>query len=562
MTAIADATAGFADTSAATTATTLSELTADLPPPKRTVPALLKRSAEKFGNAPLLSINGLTWSHRDAATAVAGRAGALKMANIERGDKVAIMCGNKIELLETFLANGWIGAASVPINTASMGPQIQYFLTNSEAKLLVIDSEYLDRLDSVNLSATKLELIWIVASAPDGMLAAERNLQGVHCTAFPPGAPPVDPIEALPGETLAVLYTSGTTGPAKGVTCPHAQYFWWGAHSVDALGITQNDVLCTTLPLFHTNALHTFAQACLSGASVVYQKRFSASGFWPSMNDCGATVAYLLGAMAPILLAQPVTPAERSHRVRLVLGPGIPAGAAEAFYDRTGVTIIEGFGSTETNFAIATTAQTPPRGIMGWVRPGFEARVVDENDVQLPDGQAGELVLRADEPFAFATGYLGMPEKTVEAWRNLWFHTGDRVVREADGAFRFLDRIKDAIRRRGENISSYEVEAVLLGHPSIEAAAVYPVKSKLAEDEVMASLTAKTGRSIDLEELASYCQKHLPYFAVPRYIDVVKDLPRTANGKTQKFVLREQGITATTWDRLPESDSNKRNNKG
>jgi carnitine-CoA ligase len=186
---------------------------------------------------------------------------------------------------------------------------------------------------------------------------------------------------------------------------------------------------------------------------------------------------------------------------------------------------------------------------MGWLRPGFQARVVDEHDVELPPGEAGELVLRADEPYAFATGYFGMPDKTVEAWRNLWFHTGDRVLREADGAFRFVDRIKDAIRRRGENISSYEVEQVLLSHPDVAAVAVYPVRSELGEDEVMAAVIVHAERTADPQSLAKHCETRLPYFAIPRYIDLVADLPRTENGKVQKYKLRERGVTASTWHR-------------
>ena len=215
------------------------------------------------------------------------------------------------------------------------------------------------------------------------------------------------------------------------------------------------------------------------------------------MRACEATVVYLLGAMVPILLAQPESRAERAHRVRIGLGPGVPAAASEAFGARTGVGLLEGYGSTETNFAIATRPDSPCRGVMGWLQPGFDARVVDEQDAELPAGEAGELVLRADAPFAFASGYFGMPDKTVEAWRNLWFHTGDRVVREADGAFRFVDRIKDAIRRRGENISSHEVEQVLSSHPSVATVAVYPVRSELAEDEVMAALIAQPGHVVD-----------------------------------------------------------------
>ena len=226
-----------------------------------------------------------------------------------------------------------------------------------------------------------------------------------------------------------------------------------------------------------------------------------------------------------------------------------PPDLGAAFAARTGVTLLEGYGSTETNFVIGASPETQKPGTMGRIVDGFQARVVDSNDVELPDGEAGELVLRADEPFAFASGYFGMAEKTVEAWRNLWFHTGDRVIRDENGYFRFVDRLKDAIRRRGENISSYEVEQVLLAHPDIEMAAVFPVRSELAEDEVMAAIVVRPGAAIPPVELMQFCAPRLPYFAVPRFVDFVADLPRTENGKIRKYELRERGVTASTWDR-------------
>jgi crotonobetaine/carnitine-CoA ligase len=227
----------------------------------------------------------------------------------------------------------------------------------------------------------------------------------------------------------------------------------------------------------------------------------------------------------------------------------VPEAAGAAFRERTGVLLLEGYGSTETNFVIATAADSPRRGVMGWLRPGFDARVVDDGDNEVPAGEAGELVLRADEPFAFASGYFGKPEKTVEAWRNLWFHTGDRVVREADGAFRFVDRIKDAIRRRGENISSWEVEQVLMAHAAVASVAVYPVRSELAEDEVMAAVVLREAAQVVPGELAAFCESRLPKFAIPRYIDLLPELPRTENGKVQKYKLRERGVPAGCWDR-------------
>lgn len=518
-----------------------------LPPGQRTLPAMLQRQSERFAGRPLLRIAGRQWTHGDAAEAAAVRAGALAEAGVVRGDRIAVMCGNRIEFLETFLGAGWLGASVVPVNTASMGPQIEYFLANSEAKLLVVEAGFLERLATADLGRTALRELWIVGEAP----ASWTPPAGVRASSYPQGAQAIAPAAVQPGDPLAILYTSGTTGPAKGVVCPHAQYFWWGVNSAEVLGVGRDDVLCTTLPLFHINALNTFAQAALTGAEVVFESRFSASGFWPSMRANGATVVYLLGAMVPILLAQPEGEGERDHRVRIGLGPGVPSAAGQAFRARTGVALLEGYGSTETNFAIATAPDSPRGGVMGWLRPGFQARVADEGDVELPAGEPGELLLRADEPHAFASGYFNMPEKTVEAWRNLWFHTGDRVVRDADGAFRFVDRIKDAIRRRGENISSFEVEQVLLSHPGVASCAVYPVQSELAEDEVMAALVPREGQRIDPAELARFCESRLPYFAVPRYIDVLADLPRTENGKVQKFKLRERGVSEQTWDGRP-----------
>ena len=491
---------------------------------------MLAAQAALHGDRPLLAIGKTRWTFRDAESVAARRAATLVAAGIKQGDRVALLLGNRIELMEMVLACGWIGAIAVPINTAAMGPQIAYYLRNSGAKLLVIEGSLRPRLVQADMAGVALEQTWDVESLP------------------PPGAPvPAAPVK--PGDTLAILYTSGTTGPSKGVMCPHAQYYWWGVNSIQLLEITAEDVLCTTLPLFHINALSSFAQALLSGARMVLHERFSASGFWPAMGKSGATVAYLLGAMVPILLAQPRSAQERGHHLRLALGPGVPPDMIAKFGERAGIPILEGYASTETNFIIGSTIELQKPGTIGRIRPGYQARVADEEDFEVAPGVAGELLLRADEPFAFATGYFGMPEKTVEAWRNLWFHTGDRVVRDADGDFRFLDRLKDAIRRRGENISSYEVEQVLLSHPDIDMAAVFPARSELAEDEVMAAIVLKAGCRLEPVELMGFCEPRMPYFAIPRFLDFVAELPRTENGKVQKFKLRERGPGARTWDR-------------
>jgi crotonobetaine/carnitine-CoA ligase len=506
-------------------------------PAERTLPIMLRRQAKRHGDKPLVRVGERVWTFAEAPDLAARAAARLHEAGIGTGDRVALICGNRAEFVEILLGCGWLGAVLVPINTASRGAQLRHMLANSGARLLIVEAELVGALSHVDLPVLPVETVWLIGAPADGR-------------ALPPlGLATIEPAPLGPGDPFAILYTSGTTGPSKGVICPHAQYFWWGLNTAYLLGVVEGDVLCTSLPLFHTNALNTLFQALIAGATAVYEPRFSASDFWHSLARHHATVTYLLGAMVPILLSRPPDPAERAHRVRVALAPGVPAQFHAAFAARSGIGLIDGYGSTETNFVIGTALAEQRPGGMGKVFEGFTARVVDDADNELPDGTPGELILRADAPFAFATGYFGAPDNTVEAWRNLWFHTGDRVIREPDGHFKFIDRMKDAIRRRGENISSFEVEQVLLSHPDVATAAVFPVASELAEDEVMCVIVKKPNRALGEVELIHYCAPLLPYFAVPRFVEFIEALPVTENGKIQKYKLRERGVRNTTWDR-------------
>jgi crotonobetaine/carnitine-CoA ligase len=513
------------------------------PPPERTVPRMLLRQAARHGQRRLVSIGGMTLTYAEASEAAAGYAAALTAAGIKPGDRVAIMCGNRAELLLIILGCGWLGAIAVPINVASRGAQLEHILSNCGAQLMVIERELAPVVSRLDRGRFPLETLWLVGEGSGG------TVDGFRCRPFPPPQKGLPPHPVVPGDTFAILYTSGTTGLSKGVCCPHAQYFWWAVYTGDLIGVREGDVLMTTLPMFHTNALNAFFQALLNGATLVVEPRFSASGFMTALARHNATVTYVLGAMVPMLLAQPPSEADRAHKVRIALAPAVPAQFHAEFTERFGFGLLDGYGSTETNCIMGAPLAEQRPGLMGRLLDGFSARVVDAQDNELADGEAGELILRADEPFAFATGYFGMPGKTVEAWRNLWFHTGDRVIRENDGFYRFIDRMKDAIRRRGENISSYEVEQVLVSHPQVENAAVFPVRSQLAEDEVMAAVVLRPGEKLAYEALLDYCQPRMPYFAVPRYVEYVDALPVTENGKVTKYKLRERGITAATWDR-------------
>ncbi|MBI2739266.1 MAG: ATP-dependent acyl-CoA ligase [Rhodospirillales bacterium] len=542
---------------------------------------MLQAQARKFGAKKLAQSGDRSWSFAEATDLAARSAGRLQVAGIRQGDRVALICENRPEFIEVFLGAAWLGAILVPINTASRGLQLRHILENSGARLVVIEAALLGALEHVGLETLPVEAIWIIDFLPseagevspsygDGGVMnismgahdpSAREDAGTSPRAsrvgrkipiagpLPDLAAPVEAAPTRPSDTLAILYTSGTTGPSKGVCCPHAQFFWWGVNTAHLLGVREDDVLCTPLPLFHTNALNTFFQAMITGATAIFESRFSASGFFATLAERQATVTYLLGAMVPILLSRPENEEEHAHRVRIALAPGVPGHFHGEFTRRTGIALLDGYGSTETNFVIGSPIAECRPGTMGRLFEGFSARVVDDEDNEVPDGTPGELMLRAEAPFAFATGYFGTPEKTVEAWRNLWFHSGDRVIREPDGYYKFVDRLKDAIRRRGENISSFEVEQVLLSHPEIATAAAFPVRSELAEDEVMAAIVRQPGSVLDETTIIRFCETRMPYFAVPRFLEFVDVLPATENGKIQKYKLRERGITDRTWDR-------------
>ncbi|MGN7250354.1 MULTISPECIES: ATP-dependent acyl-CoA ligase [unclassified Arthrobacter] len=504
-----------------------------------TIPQMLLERAQKAPSAPLFRCGDVRRDSQAMVDAVARTGGTLRGAGIERHQTVALMSSNRTELLDLILGCAWIGAVAVPVNTASRGEQLRHVLENSEASLVVAEAELLAHIAAV--APASLKEVWVL----DGpALDVEAPFEVLS---LPEPGPAVDPVGTAPGEAAAILYTSGTTGVSKGVLCPQGQFYWWAVNMSDQLGLRADDVLYTCLPLFHTNALNAFMQAVECGGEYVLGPRFSASRFWTDASSAGATVTYLLGAMVGILAGKDPGPGDRDHRIRVALSPATPARLVEPFRDRFGVLLLDGYGSTETNSVIGSTPDLWRPGYMGKVRPGFSIRVVDVDGVPLPSGVAGELLIRSDQPHAMATGYHAMADATTKAWQDLWFHSGDRVVVDEDGWVRFVDRIKDVIRRRGENISSVEVEQALRQHPAIQDAAVYAVDSELGEDEVMAALVLR--EPVDFGELCEFCAPRLASFAIPRFVRVVDQLPQTENGKVRKQVLKAAGRGAAQWDR-------------
>lgn len=506
------------------------------------LPELLARQVDAFGSRPLLRVEEAAWSYEQVLTETAAVAGCLRAASLRPGDRVALFLENSRDAVLSWLGSGWAGTIAVAVNPGSRGPALEHVLRDSGAKLLVTEADLLPRLDLVG-PLPELERIWVAGAG------VPETWRGLPVEEMPQGGDPIAPVIAHPGEILTILYTGGTTGPARGVCCSHAQSYWWARNIASELRLEEEDTLHTTLPLSHTNGLHTLYQAIITGATFSLGRRFSASGFWPEIVERRATVTYLLGPLVKILLARPPVPAEGEHRLRIVLAPGTAADAWAQFVERFKVELVDAYGSTETNAITSSTRAGGRIGTMGRPLDDFEVLVVDEHDVPVARGLPGELLVRQRQPFSIFSGYWGMPEATLAATRNLWFHTRDHVVEDDDGCLRFVGRASDAIRHKGENVSAWEVEQVLLAHPEVVEAAVVAVPAELGEDDVLAFVVARNGGMLDPGELIAHCEPRLARFAVPRYIEIVNELPRTHVGRVQKFVLRERGLGSGTWDR-------------
>ncbi|MBJ7477583.1 AMP-binding protein [Rhodococcus erythropolis] len=488
----------------------------------RSLPELIRKRAVERPEHPALVVDGITVTYRELRHRAASMGADLRNHGVSRGERVAALSGNRIELADLVLGCAWIGAVVVPLNTALRADSVASALEQAGVQRILVSPEY-------SVAVTGFDgTVWVMGE------------QYVPTAGSHPGCEPetLDPLDLA-----AILFTSGTTGLPRGVRCPHAQFLQWGKGVSASLGLTADDVLYNCLPLFHTNALNTFVQSLWAGSTFVLGQHFSVRNHWHEVRRIGATVDYLLGAMVAMLMNADPSSQDREHSVRVALAPATPTHLIEPFAQRFGVELVDGFGSTETNLVIGTLPGNRRAGYMGMVMSGYEAVVVD-NGTAVADGEPGELVVRTTVAGACSQGYLGDPIPEPGSW----IHTGDRVIREEGGWFRFVDRIKDVIRRRGENISGAEVEAVLALHPSVSQVAVFPVPSDLAEDDVMATVILRPGRDFDPTSILDFSQIHLPYFALPRYIDVVESLPLTETGKVQKAVLRARGVGSQTWD--------------
>jgi crotonobetaine/carnitine-CoA ligase len=484
--------------------------------------------------------DGTTWTFRETWEMSMRTANALKKIGVQQGDKVLSWLPNGQEALRIWFGLNCLGAVVVPINIGYRGRLLEHVVENAQAKLIVAHAELADRLNDISLADLSAAVFVGGTASPRGLTVLSADVfDGEDVTPCSLDRP------IMPWDTQSIIYTSGTTGASKGVL---SSYFHLRSMGLALPDLTETDRFFINLPLFHVGGTMPVTAMLLRGGSIFVSRGFETERFWPIVRKEQITATILLGAMAGFLLKRAPTDEDRYHSLRWATI--VPYnGAAVSFQERFGCDVYCHFNMSEISVALRSTANPPAIGSCGLPRAGVTARVVDENDCEMPQGAVGELVLRTECPWEMNHGYNNNPEATAAAWRNGWFHTGDSFRIEADGCFSFVDRIKDAIRRRGENISSAEVEAEVMTHPLVKEAAAVAVPSEHGEDDVLVAVVLLENAKLDPAELIHFLVPRMPHYMVPRYIRVMEELPRTPTHKVLKHVLRATDRSARLWDR-------------
>lgn len=486
--------------------------------------------------------DGATWTYGELQSIVRRTAAGLAGLGIRKGDHVAVWLPNGRDALRVWFAINYLGAVCVPINLAYRGGILAHALKLSDVRMIVCHAGLAERLADIDTAALELAVIL----AGDAPATVPLPVRGADALDADPAVLDAIDRDVAPWDLQCLMFTSGTTGPSKAVRSSYLHLYSVCNHPYRMF--TPDDRFLVNLPLFHVGGTVPTNAMLMRGASMAVVESFRVQDFWDVVRRTGATVATLLGSMTPLLWAAPETPDDAGSPLRI--GFMIPlVQDAKAFGKRFGCEIYTLFNMTEISSPIVSPLYPEPLGTCGRLRPGIEARVVDENDLEVEDGKVGELLVRADVPWAFSDGYHKDAAATARAWRNGWFHTGDAFRRDADGNYFFADRMKDAIRRRGENISSFEVEAEVAAHPNVKECAVVAVRDAIGEEEVMAVVVLRDVDRHDPAEMIGFFVRRMPHFMVPRYIRAVEAMPLTPTQKIQKNVLRDQGVTPDTWDR-------------
>jgi crotonobetaine/carnitine-CoA ligase len=512
-----------------------------------TVPEILRARAEATPDAPFVTHGEDRLTYAECLGRAEAAAASLAWLGVGKGDKVALMLPNCLEFLDLWFGCALLGAVMVPVNTGLKGEGLRFIVEHSDADVAMIDASVAAAFEEAlpgGVGPRRRFVRGAKGSAEDTLGAL---LAGDH--ARPPA------VRLMPGDITSILYTSGTTGLPKGVLNCH------NAYSVAAHEFTRryvraraDDVFYTSLPLFHVNAqMLTTMGSLVSGRPMVLAPRFSASNFVADLRRHEATVFNYIGAMLTMVAKQPAGDDDRANPARLAVGGAAPAELWQDFERRFDLTILEIYGLTETaTFCLGSPPEDIRVGTLGLSLGWSEVKVVDEAGADTGQGEPGEIVIRSERPDILFKGYYKNPEATEAAVADGWFHSGDRGRREEDGYFVFVDRLKDSIRRRGENISSYEVERIVNSHPAIAESAAVGVPSDLGEDEVMVHVVTVADAELDPAELVEFCEARMARFMVPRYVRLREALPKTATERVRKFALREEG-SAGAWDRLGEA---------
>lgn len=518
------------------------------------LPLLIAAEAERSASKVFIEeVTGPQHSYGDFHTRATAWAAAFSGAGVGPDTLVATMLPNSITSYECWIGLAWLRAIEVPINPQFLGQTLVYPLNDSAAETLVIAAALLPRLRSVAGSLHCLKTVVVPDASgelprdlPWRVVSGEQFL--AEGTPGHLGVPTFD-------QPHAVIYTSGTTGPSKGVLQP-----WVNLHGMahgmfpdDDYGDHPDGAVFTCWPTFHSSGKFGMCVAPMLDLRMVFRETFSVTSFWSDIRTHRVTHAPLL-VVSRMLMDEPPRSDDADNPLRKVgLYPLIPD--YREFEDRFGVRASAGYGNTEVGWCVTTSSPANHR-TNGQVTPGYQIRIADEQGVQRPRGETGEILVRHDLPWRLNKGYLGMPEATAEAWADGWFHTGDAGRFDDDGNFYFVDRLKDSLRRRGHNVSSFEVEAEVLAHPEVAECACVGVPSELAregesvkDDDVKVFVVLSAGSTLEQSALSDWLQERAPKFMLPRYIEVIDHLPRTPTGKVKKAELRAAAAGPGCWDR-------------
>lgn len=507
---------------------------------------MLREQSEALGDQPYLVMDDRKYTLAEMEEVSNVILGGIRELGVVAGDRIAILSSNRMEYAELFYACAKGGVIDVPLNMFLRGQFLRFHLEDSAPKVIVVDAAGAEAIAPLVAGLDDLQAVVLLDDA-------DVELAGVMVVPYAQllTATPVRDIEELgPDGVLSIMYTSGTTGMPKGCMMTHGWYSHGPRAASDMLQYQSGDVFYTPLPLFHGLARGLMTSGMAFGLEAVIDSEFSAHGLMPRLMETNATLLEGVGVIGSMMLASEPSELDRQHSLRGAFLFPFPEDQQHQFRERFGCDVFtQMYGQTEcAAITYSRIGETGKPASTGRPAPYYEVTLVDGHDVEVPVGEVGEIVVRPREKFTMFGGYWNRGEATVETWRNLWHHTGDLARMDEDGYVYFVDRKSDSLRRRGENISSIQLEKSLVEHPAIAEAAVHAVPSELVEDEIKACLVLAGGEDITPEAFFEFCRRELPYFAIPRYVEIMDELPKTATFRVRKHILRDRGITPDTWD--------------